>query len=195
MYPKSSSAHLRDGKPVDRLVWNDAAAMKAMSVEHREKFRAAMAAREKAGMLPEHLDQMIRGFMPSRCILTALELDIFTAVGDGANATQIGADQRGCPRRRHAAQRARLPGTAHARTVRITRTPPSRHAYFVQGSKDNQRNGLLHFANIWHRWSTMTDAVRSGTRVPWIAKDNAANGRATSLPVCSASQKIGLHWW
>ena len=112
--PEIVAAHLRDGKPVDRLVWNDAPAMKAMSVEHGEKFRAAMAAREKAGMLPDRLDQMIRGYMPSRCILTALELDIFTAVGDGANAEQIGTkDQRECPRRRHAAQRARRSRTAH----------------------------------------------------------------------------------
>jgi (2Fe-2S) ferredoxin len=66
--------HLRDGKPVDRLVWNDAAAMHAMAVEHADKFRAAMAARDKAGTLPDHLDQMIRSYMPSRCILTALKL-------------------------------------------------------------------------------------------------------------------------
>src|ERR1039458_6422677 len=91
--------HLRGGKLVDRLGWNDAPAMKAMSVEHGEKFRAAMAARDKAGTLPDRLDQMIRGYMPSRCILTALELDIFTAVGEGANAEQIG-------RRIHANARA-----------------------------------------------------------------------------------------
>jgi (2Fe-2S) ferredoxin len=82
--PEIVGAHLRDGKPVDHLVWNDAPAMKAMAVEHGEQFRAAMAAREKSGMLPDRLDQMIRGYMPSRCLLTALELDIFTAVGDGA---------------------------------------------------------------------------------------------------------------
>src|ERR1039458_4804902 len=38
--------HLLAGKRVDRLIWNDAAAMKAISVEHSEKFQAAMAARE-----------------------------------------------------------------------------------------------------------------------------------------------------
>ena len=64
--------------------------MRATSIEHGEKFRAAMAAREKAGTQPDRLDQMIRGYMPSRCILTALELDIFTAIGEGANAEQIG---------------------------------------------------------------------------------------------------------
>lgn len=37
--------------------------------------------------------------------------------------------------------------------------------FFVQGSKDNRRNGLLHTANIWHRWSTLTEAVRQGARI------------------------------
>jgi len=30
-------SHLHDGKTVDRLIWNDAPAMKAMAVEHGEK--------------------------------------------------------------------------------------------------------------------------------------------------------------
>ncbi|MGA7943961.1 MAG: methyltransferase [Candidatus Sulfotelmatobacter sp.] len=160
------STHLGNGKPVNRLVWNDAPAMKAMSVEHGEKFRDAMAARDKAGMLPDRFDQMIRGYMPSRCILTALELDIFTAVGDGANAEQIGA-------RIHANARAvamllnalvalgllSKSGDDYKNTAESAR-------FLVQGSKDNHRNGLLHTANIWHRWSTLTDAVRTGTRIP-----------------------------
>lgn len=83
--------HLHHDKPVERLIWNDAPAMKAMAVEHDEKYRAAVAAREKSGMLPDRLDQMIRSYWPSRCLLTALELDIFTAVRDGGNAEQIGS--------------------------------------------------------------------------------------------------------
>lgn len=42
------TSHLQDGKVVERLVWNDGAAMKAMAIEHTQKFRAAMAARGKA---------------------------------------------------------------------------------------------------------------------------------------------------
>ena len=42
---------------------------------------------------------------------------------------------------------------------------PESARFFVQGSKDNHRDGLLHIANIWHRWSTLTQAVRTGTRV------------------------------
>ncbi len=165
------ATHLRDGKPVNRLVWNDASAMKAMSVDHRNKFRNAMAARDKAGMLPDHLDQMIRAFMPSRCILTALELDIFTAVGDGANAEQIGTMINANARAVEMLLNALVALGLLRKSGDDFRNTPESARYFVQSSKDNHRNGLLHSANIWHRWSTMTDAVRSGTRIP-IDRDN-----------------------
>jgi len=158
--------HLHDGKPVDRLVWNDAAAMKAMSVEHGEKFRAAMAAREKAGTLPDRLDQMIRGYMPSRCILTALELDIFTAVGDSANAEQIGTRIHANARAAGMLLNALVALGLLSKSGDDYKNTPESARFFVQGSKDNHRNGLLHTANIWHRWSTLTDAVRSGSCVP-----------------------------
>ncbi len=164
--PEIVGTHVGDGKPVDRLVWNDAPAMKAMSVEHREKFRAAMAAREKAGMLPDRLDQMIRGYMPSRCILTALELDIFTAVGDGANAEQIGTKINANARAAGMLLNALVALGLLSKSGDDYKNTPESARFFVQGSKDNHRNGLLHTANIWHRWSTLTDAVRSGTRVP-----------------------------
>ncbi len=164
------ATHLRDAKPVERLVWNDVAAMKAMSVEHGEKFRAAMAAREKAGMLPDRLEQMIRGYMPTRCILTALELDIFTAVGDGANAEQIGAKLHANARAVGMLLNALVALNLLSKSGDDYKNTPESARFFVQGSKDNQRDGLLHTANIWHRWSTLTDAVRKGTRVP-IGRD------------------------
>jgi (2Fe-2S) ferredoxin len=166
------TSHLRDGKPVERLVWNDAVAMKAMSAEHGEKYRAAMAARDKAGILPDHLDQMIRGYMPSRCLLTALELDIFTAVGDGASAEQVGMRIKANARATGMLLNALVSlGLLRKSGDEYQNTPDSAR-YFVQGSKDNHRDGLLHTVNIWHRWSTMTDAVRSGTRVPIGRDDN-----------------------
>jgi (2Fe-2S) ferredoxin/predicted O-methyltransferase YrrM len=158
--------HLGDGKPVDRLIWNDAAAMKAMAVEHGEKFRAAMAAREKAGVLPDRLDQMIRGYMPSRCLLTALELDIFTAVGEAGNAEQIGTKIRANARAAGMLLNALVALGLLSKSGDDYKNTPESARFFVQGSKDNHRNGLLHTANIWRSWSTLTDAVRSGTRVP-----------------------------
>jgi (2Fe-2S) ferredoxin/predicted O-methyltransferase YrrM len=163
--PEIVSRHLGEGKPVDRLVWNDSPAMKAISVEHAEKFRAVLAARDKAGTLPEHLEQVIRSYMPSRCLLSALELDIFSAVGDGTDAEQIG-------KRIHANGRAVAMllnalvalGLLSKSGDTYNNTPESAR-FFVQGSRDNHRNGLLHIAHIWHRWSTLTDAVRRGTHV------------------------------
>jgi len=166
------ATHLGDGKPVDRLIWNDAAAMKAMAVEHGEKFREAMAAREKAGVLPDRLDQMIRGYMPSRCLLTALELDIFTAVGDGGNAEQIGTKIRANARAAGMLLNALVALGLLSKSGDDYKNTPESARFFVQGSKDNHRNGLLHIANIWHRWSTLTDTVRSGTRVPASRDDN-----------------------
>ena len=165
-------AHLRDGRLVDRLIWNDAAAMKAMAVEHGEKFRAAMAARDKAGTLPEHLDQMIRGYWPSRCILTALELDIFTAVGDGANAEEVGTKIYANARAVGMLLNALVGLGLLAKSGDVYSNTPESARFFVQSSRDNHRNGLLHIANIWHRWSTLTDAVRHGTRIPIDRDDN-----------------------
>ena len=157
--------HLLDGMPVDRLVWKDASAMKAMSVEHGEKFRDAMTARERAGTLPDRLDQMIRGYMPSRCVLTALELDLFTAVGEGANAEQIGARMEANARGAGMLLNALVALGLLTKSGEDYKNTPESARFFVQGSRDNHRNGLLHTADIWHRWSTLTDAVRRGARI------------------------------
>jgi len=167
------TSHLKGGKAVDRLVWNDGAAMKAMAVEHTQKFRAAMAARDKAGMLPDRLEQMIRGYQPSRCMLTALELDIFTAVGDGAKAEQVAKTIDANARATATLLNALVALGVLTKNGDEFKNTAETARFFVQGSKDNHRDGLLHTANIWHRWSTLTDAVRSGTRVP-VAR--GANG-------------------
>lgn len=164
--PEIIASHLHNGRPVTRLVWNDPAAMKAMSIEHGEKYRAAMAARDRAGMLPERLELMIRGFMPSRCILTALELDIFSAVGNGATAEQVGAKINADARATGMLLNALVSLGLLSKSDATYRNTPESARFFTQDSKDNHRNGLLHTANIWHSWTTLTEAVRRGTRGP-----------------------------
>ena len=53
------------------------------------------------------------------------------------------------------------PSDCSRRAATNYKNTPESARFFVQGSKDNHRNGLLHTANIWHRWSTLTDAVRT----------------------------------
>lgn len=166
--------HFGNARPVERLVWNDASAMRAMSIEHGEKFRAAVAAREKAGVMPDPLMQMIRGYMPSRCILTALELDVFTAVGDGATAEQVGERIKANARAVGMLLNALVAIGLLTKAGDDYRNTPEAARFFVQGAQHSRRGGLLHTADIWHRWSTLTEAVRRGARVAIRdAKDDA----------------------
>ena len=189
------NTHLREGKPVDRLVWNDASAMKAMSIEHGEKYRAGVAARDKAGMLPDQLDQMIRGYMPSRCLLTALELDIFTAVGEGATAEQIGTKIHANAGAVGMLLNALVALGLLSKSGDEYKNTPDATRYFVQGSKEQtHRNGLLHIANIWHRWSTLTDAVRSGKQVA-ISRDDTPGWTSDFIAAMQRILKTARRWW
>jgi (2Fe-2S) ferredoxin len=101
--------HLKKGKVVERLEWKDASAMKTLALDHRDKYRAMVKTRDQAGTLPDDLNELIRGYMPSRVVLTALELDVFTAVGSGATAETVGLNAR---------RRARAFSAPHRRTTR-----------------------------------------------------------------------------
>ncbi len=85
------AGHLRDGAPVSRLARADVVAMKSEMLEHGRQYVEAMRARDAAGVLPDQLNDMIRGFMSSRAVLTAIELDLFTAVDKGASVEQVAA--------------------------------------------------------------------------------------------------------
>jgi len=159
------SAHLESGKVVGRLAWTDSPAMKAAAMEHRDRYRAMVKARDEAGTLPDDLNETIRAFMPSRAVLTALELDVFTAVADGAFAEQVArkvhADARATEILLNALASLKL---LEKRDETFFNTGVSAR-FFSEGSRDNARPGLMHTAHLWHRWSTLTECVRVGTAV------------------------------
>lgn len=195
------SSHVRAGKPVARLVWSDSQAMKAMIAEHGEKYRAMLQAKDESGTLPDDLYEMIRGFMPSRAVLTALELDLFTALGEsgtaGEVAERIQADARATEMLLNVLVSLKL---LQKRAGRFSNTPVSRR-YFAEGSRDNARPALLHTANLWQRWSTLTAAVREGTAVAsgrnggWTESFIAAmdhNARERARHVLRAVNALGV---
>jgi (2Fe-2S) ferredoxin len=111
--PEFVDSHLRSGKVVSRLVWNDGPAMKAEITESRNHYRAVVQAKDEAGTLPDSLNEIIRSFMPSRAVLTALELDVFTAVASGASAKQTAqSNPRRSPGHRDATECAGQPEAA-----------------------------------------------------------------------------------
>ncbi len=187
------SSHLREGRVVSRLAWCDAAAMKAQATEHRDYYRAMVKARDEAGTLPDDLNDMIRSYMPSRTVLTALELDVFSAVDNGECAEciskKIHADSRATEMLLNALVSLKL----LTKTNGTFFNTPASARFFAKGSRDNARAGLLHIANIWHHWSNLTDSVRAGTAVQHdgrrdrhvedfiAAMDRNANQRAAAM--------------
>jgi len=161
-------SHLKNGVPVSRWARADQQQMKQEIIGHFNKVKALKELLDRGGMVPDELNALMRGFMESRIILTGLELDIFSAIGTGASAKQVS-------RKIHAPVRSTEALLNALCAIRVLRkqdeifyntTLSSR--YLVAGSPDDSRSALMHIAHLWHRWSTLTDAVKKGTSV---AKD------------------------
>jgi SAM-dependent methyltransferase len=146
--------------------------MKAMSTEHRDHFRAMLKARDQSGILPDDLNETIRGFMPSRAILTALELDIFTAVRSGASAQQVAQKIHADSRSTEMLLNVLVSLNLLEKHDDIFHNTPLSARFFSEGSPDNACPALLHTVNLWDRWSTLTDAVRAGTSVATRSRDS-----------------------
>jgi (2Fe-2S) ferredoxin/SAM-dependent methyltransferase len=161
--PEIVRSHFQENTPVERLVRTDPAALRAEILQNRDKMFAARRAREAAGVLPDDLNDRVRAFQESRVTLTALELDLFTAVGDGAAAADVAArihaDRRSTEMLLNALASLRL----LVKREGVFHNSPPVARYFTAGSPDNARPALLHTAHLWHRWSTLTSCVRAGT--------------------------------
>ncbi|MBZ5724635.1 MAG: methyltransferase [Acidobacteriia bacterium] len=161
--PEIVRAHFQQDTPVERLARTDPAHLRAEILNNREKMFAAHRAREAAGILPDDLNESIRGFQASRAILTALELDLFTAVGDGAGAMEAAARLDTDPRATEMLLNALASLRLLVKREGIFHNSPAAARYFTEGSRDNARPALLHTAHLWERWSTLTGCVRTGT--------------------------------
>ena len=190
--PEIVSSHFQAGKKVTRLERSDREAMKAEVLDHRNKYLAMLKGKDAAGVLPDDIGEMIRGFMPSRAILTALELDLFTAIGDGSTATQIAGKIQCAVRATEMLLNALVSLKLLQKSGDTYTNSPLAARFFVEGTPDSARMAQLHIANIWKSWSTLTEAVKAGTSVaprtvngsvkPFIAAmDHNARGRARAL--------------
>jgi len=156
------ASHFRFGKIVTRLAWTDAPAMRAMALEHTRHYFEMVKAKEDAGILPDDINETIRGFMPSRALLTALELDLFTAVGSGASAAEVAQRASTDPRSTEALLNALVSLKLLEKNGQVfSRTPRSSH-FLAEDSRDSARSALIHIADLWNRWSALTECVRTG---------------------------------
>jgi (2Fe-2S) ferredoxin/predicted O-methyltransferase YrrM len=157
--------HLKGGRVVDRLVSGDQAAIRTEIDGNKQKMLAAFKAREEAGALPDDLQQAVNGFRESRALLTAIELDVFSTVGAGADAKAVAESLGTDPRATESLLNALVAlGLLSKRDGTFTNTPVSAR-YFVAGAEHDSRAALMHTVHLWTRWSTLTDCVRKGTSV------------------------------
>lgn len=163
--PEIVRSHFANGQPVERLANQDAQAVRAEIESNKRKMQAAMKARDTAGALPDELAQAIRGFQESRAILTAIELDAFTAVAQGASAAEAAATMRTDPRATEMLLNALAALGLLAKSHGVFRNTPVSARYLAEGSPDDSRAATMHTANLWRRWSTLTECVRAGTAV------------------------------
>lgn len=161
--PEIVRSHLQDGNPVRRLVLADMTALRREALD--QKAKTVMEAREVAGLLPESLLAMARGFQASRVLLTAIELDLFSAVGNGSRAQEVAAVLRTNPRATEMLLNAVTAlGLLHKSEGVFTNTATTSH-FLVEGSPDNARLALMHTVYLWPRWATLTECVREGSAV------------------------------
>jgi precorrin-6B methylase 2 len=116
-------------------------------------------------LLPDAIMQTVTAFQKSRILLTAFELEVFTALAGESKrsaemAGQLGVDKRALDRLMNALCVMEL---LEKKGNLFTNTPAARK--FLVKSSPDFLGGFYHTNNLWDTWSTLTRAVRSGKSV------------------------------
>jgi len=107
----------------------------------------------------DELMTVMRGFQEARVLLTAVELDVFTAAGGAAKAAEIAARIKAEPRATEMLLNALVALGALEKNGNLFRCT-GESARFQAA-----RAGTMHTVNLWDTWSTLTACVRQGTAV------------------------------
>lgn len=116
-------------------------------------------------LIPDAIMQTVMAFQKSRILLTAFELELFTAL-DGESKTsagmaeQLGVDKRALDRLMNALCVMEL---LEKKGNMFSNTPAARK--FLVKSSPDFLGGFYHSNNLWDTWGTLTRAVRSGKSV------------------------------
>ncbi len=193
------SSHIAQGRPVTRLERNDFATMREEILDHRQKYFAMVKGKDAAGVLPDDLYETIRAFMPSRVILSALELDVFTALRDGCNAAELARRIDANPRGTEMLLNALVSLGLLKKENGAFRNSETSARFLADGSPDSARQAQLHTANMWRRWSHLTESVKTGFPAPSVRDDEyvgtfiAAMDHSARARVRAIVQALGVN--
>jgi len=114
----------------------------------------------------DDLNRAIRGYQESRILLTAVELDVFSAVKGGASAAAVARRSGTDPRATGLLLNALVAlgylerhGESYENTAVTSR-------YLTADAADDARAALRHNLSLWATWSGLTDVVRTGRPAP-----------------------------
>jgi (2Fe-2S) ferredoxin/ubiquinone/menaquinone biosynthesis C-methylase UbiE len=198
--PEIVDSHFRKGMPVGRLCCTDGGFLRGEILRNREKTRTALRTRESSGVLPEEINARVRAFQESRAILTALELNVFTAVGDHATASEAAARMNTDVRATGMLLNALTAIGLLSKEGSAYRNSPVAARFLSTESPHCARTALLHTANLWKTWSTLTECVRAGAAVAndptlhddaWVDTFIAAMHRNASERSAAVVQAMG----
>ncbi len=158
-------SHFRQGRVVERLVNRNAGELQAEIKSNRDEMLAALRAKEETGIPPDDVMQRMRAFQESRVILTAVELDIFTAVGQGAQSDEVAKKIGTDPRATEMLMNALVATGMLTKEAGLYRNMPVAARFYAEGSPNDARAAAMHTVNLWPQWSALTDCVRAGTSV------------------------------
>lgn len=114
---------------------------------------------------PDSIKEIANGFQKSRIFLTAYELGIFSALGNGQKtSSRVAAALATNPRATDRLMNALCAiGLLTKKKNKFANIPVGSH-FLVKG-KPGFIPGLMHTVHLWDTWSTLTEAVRKGTSV------------------------------
>lgn len=131
---------------------------------------------------PEKLEDTVRAFQVSRLVLTALELDVFSALApEGSEATtvskRLGTDLRATAMLLNALAAI---GLLDKRGEAFRCAPLAADA--LRGESAHfMRPMLLHMAHLWESWSRLTEIVRNGAPHTPIQEPACRDSRVESF--------------
>jgi predicted O-methyltransferase YrrM len=115
----------------------------------------------------EQLNETARAFQESRAILTAIELNLFSAVGSGASVPEVAERLATDPRATEMLLNALVAIGLLEKQNGLFRNTEVAARRLDDASPESARLGLMHTVHMWTRWSSLTDSVRGGTAVAY----------------------------
>ena len=119
--------------------------------------------------IPE-IDNLARGFMASRIILTAVELDLFGVLGEAAlNGEELARALSANPRAVEILANALVALDLLTKEEGRFHNSPTSLKYLSSQSVRFRGGGLHHMANLWRSWDRLTEVVKKGgpSGIPW----------------------------